>query len=185
MSLNHNHLERVLLIGCIFMMIAPINSKREVYNGYYYIREHNKIRGKVGVSPVTWNITLQKYAAERVISLNTHSLKYVPLAGPYGENFAKGEPPVMQWENEQANYDYITNKCKKNTVCNNYTQLVWNKSTDIGCERSGLGKRQRWAVVLLKKNSNAKSTPMKTPLTKMIEKIMRRILKAATMTRIK
>ncbi|XP_030479521.2 pathogenesis-related protein 1-like [Cannabis sativa] len=120
-------------------MIAPINSKREVYNGYYYIREHNKIRGKVGVSPVTWNNTLQKYAAERVISLNTHSLKYVPLAGPYGENFAKGEPPVMQWENEQANYDYITNKCKKNTVCNNYTQLVWNKSTDIGCERSGLG----------------------------------------------
>jgi hypothetical protein len=41
--------------------------------------------------------------------------------------------PVLSWFNEKSDFDYTTNKCAAGKVCGHYTQVVWAKSTKVGC----------------------------------------------------
>jgi len=58
--------------------------------------------------------------------------------GNYGQNIfasSRSSTPidvVADWASEGASYDYDSNSCSDFT-CGHYTQIVWAKSTLLGC----------------------------------------------------
>ncbi|XP_017573417.2 peptidase inhibitor 16 [Pygocentrus nattereri] len=40
---------------------------------------------------------------------------------------------MSDWFQEYKNYDYETNTCAENEMCGHYTQIVWAKTTKVGC----------------------------------------------------
>ena len=37
------------------------------------------------------------------------------------------------WGSEKANYTYSSNSCEAGKTCGHYTQVVWSKTTEVGC----------------------------------------------------
>ena len=121
------------------------------------LNAHNKARKQEGVANLIWSDTLEKYAAEwaEYLKLNNKcDLLHRPHTGPnkqkYGENlFYSGSEKwpsgkktqqklseqlvVDKWVSEKNNYDITSNTCKAGSVCGHYKQVVWKKSTQLGC----------------------------------------------------
>lgn len=100
---------------------------------------HNQVRANAMPTPqpalpaLTWSTSLGTYA-------QTYADKcvYQHSGGPHGENIyasagstPTGQSVVNEWASESANYTYSTNACKG--VCGHYTQIVWRKTTQLGC----------------------------------------------------
>jgi len=99
---------------------------------------HNAARANVQppatppIPPIAWSATVasvaQAYADNCVFK---HS------GGSYGENLyasTNGSSPqkvVGSWTSEASSYDYASNQCSN--ICGHYTQVVWAKSTKLGC----------------------------------------------------
>ena len=104
---------------------------------------HNAARADVGVGPVIWDDTVaawaQAYAEQRRADCQ---LVHSPAGRPYGENLFwgggagwSGVDAVNLWVAEKQYYDRATNTCSapSGESCGHYTQVVWSKSTAIGC----------------------------------------------------
>ena len=77
--------------------------------------------------------------------VHTSSAARTNLAGfsYVGENLAAGSnltpiaggglASVVMWENEKKDYTFTTNACTPGAMCGHYTQVVWAKSTEVGC----------------------------------------------------
>ncbi|OJH36033.1 serine protease [Cystobacter ferrugineus] len=105
---------------------------------------HNEARAAAKPTPqpalpaLTWSEdaarVAQAYAKQCKFEHNAHR-------GSYGENLAAAAPPgsktnaqvVADWVGESADYNPSTNKCAPGKVCGHYTQVVWRKSTQVGC----------------------------------------------------
>lgn len=108
---------------------------------------HNGVRKKVGVAPLTWSPALAATAqawAERcvdreepkgMVDHNPDGAKGHPW--PVGENIfatdgrATPQAAVRSWAAEAGHYDHATDACRR--VCGHYTQLVWARTTEVGC----------------------------------------------------
>ena len=117
------------------------------------VAAHNEARAAARPAPtpalsaLTWSSdaaqVAQAYAAECKFEHNKNR-------GAYGENLAAAAPPgsrtdaqvVADWASESADYDYAKNSCAAGKVCGHYTQVVWRKTTQVGC-----------ATVVCEKNS--------------------------------
>ncbi len=59
--------------------------------------------------------------------------------GSVGENIygssgtASPQGAVSSWMSEEKDYDYATGKCAPGKACGHYTQVMWAKSTKLGC----------------------------------------------------
>jgi uncharacterized protein YkwD len=104
---------------------------------------HNRARAsakptpKPALPPLTWSDaaakTAEAYAQECRFEHN-------PNRGEFGENLAAASPGawtteemVQGWVGESADFDYAKNTCRAGKVCGHYTQVVWRKSTAVGC----------------------------------------------------
>lgn len=128
----------------------------------YMISEHNKLRKNVDppakdpIPDLKYEDALAKTAKHLLDISNCkfgHSKpderlqKYKDLGGTessVGENIAwagNKEIAMKLWgEDEKPFYDYESNQCKGG-VCGHYTQIIWAKTTKIGCaQRSCSGK---------------------------------------------
>jgi pathogenesis-related protein 1 len=41
--------------------------------------------------------------------------------------------PVNSWGREKRDYNYIGNRCAPGKICGHYTQMVWQKTSLVGC----------------------------------------------------
>ena len=106
---------------------------------------HNEMRKKYDVPALTWDDRLAAFAQEWA---NQIAVKGVmpPQHRPQnsnGENFFWGtgggfEPKdaVERWESEVKNYNRTTNTCAPGKRCVHFTQLVWSKTTKVGCGKA-------------------------------------------------
>jgi pathogenesis-related protein 1 len=107
-----------------------------------FVDLHNRARTTVGVGPVVWDSTVAKYARDYAAKRSGDCLLKHSDGGPYGENLFWGSGTswtaahaVKGWVDEKQNYHRSTNTCDSGKVCGHYTQVVWRKSTRIGCAR--------------------------------------------------
>eukprot|EP01080_Neovahlkampfia_damariscottae_P000261 gene261-6676_t len=114
---------------------------------------HNKYRKLVNppaksMPDLTWDADLAKVSEDyikkcvssdgKIIDHNSGRSNTYP--GYVGENIyastgsiSNFETPVLSWFNEYKDYTYSTNKCASGKVCGHYTQVVWAKTTKVGC----------------------------------------------------
>jgi Cysteine-rich secretory protein family len=107
---------------------------------------HNKARAEVGVAPLVWNCKLADYAQRWVNkdvwnhSSNQELSQIIP-GSRSGENLAVAAPatqPIatigpLDWLAEKKFWNNKAGQCKAGKVCTHYTQVVWQKTTQIGC----------------------------------------------------
>ncbi len=116
------------------------------------IAAHNEWRQQVGVDGLTWHSELANAAQTWANTLQDQAckLEHNPNT-PYGENiyWASGTSPtpksvVDSWGSEKADYDYDTNICQPDKVCGHYTQIVWEKTTEVGCGKAACANEHVW-----------------------------------------
>jgi uncharacterized protein YkwD len=113
------------------------------------LASHNQVRAQVGVGPVTWSPSLAAYAQQWADRLAVSNLFEHRTENRYGENLYWGQgraasprDVVSSWASEVKNYNYNANSCRG--VCGHYTQLVWKKTTEIGCAVAKVRDQEYW-----------------------------------------
>lgn len=96
----------------------------------------NKARGDVKLPPLVWDCKLATIAqqwAERGV------FEHRPDA-VYGENLFVSSSPtepistvIKMWLKEKADWTNANATCAKGKICTHYTQMVWNRTTKVGC----------------------------------------------------
>lgn len=105
-----------------------------------FVEAHNTLRAQDNVGPVAWDETVAAYAQDYA-NKRSENCDMVHSHGQYGENLAEASwditptEAVKMWYGEKADYDYASNTCADGKVCGHYTQVVWAKSTHIGCAK--------------------------------------------------
>merc|ERR1711939_1109651 len=102
-----------------------------------YLVPQNALRLELGLAPLIWNDTValaaRAYAKKRALDCALEHSRN-PL---YGENIATspGVVPaargVDSWVRERNSYDVKSDQCKR--MCGHYKQIVWRKTTSMGC----------------------------------------------------
>ncbi|WP_342377182.1 CAP domain-containing protein [Myxococcus stipitatus] len=129
---------------------APASSAKDF--ALEMVQAHNEARlgarptPKPPLPPLVWSDAAARQAASWAKACK---FEHNPNRGDFGENLAAATPDmwgtaevVKSWADEVVDYDHTRNTCKKGKVCGHYTQVVWRKTTGVGC-----------ATVLCKKNS--------------------------------
>ena len=114
---------------------------------------HNDLRAHedaADMEMITWNKTLALGAAEFVEQCiwRPHDPVLLPNNPPlpgtnftsYGQNLYMTTSAsismvdaVHSWYKEKYDYTYKTSTCTNGTTCGNYTQMVWARTSQIGC----------------------------------------------------
>jgi glutaredoxin len=109
------------------------------------LKAHNKYRAEVNIPPLKWSDDLAAYAkewGEHLVQTGCN-LEHRPFTGKwkqqYGENiyWTSGSEispteAVESWAEEKPDYDggLMNNK---NFAAGHYTQMIWGKTTHVGC----------------------------------------------------
>lgn len=116
-----------------------------------YLEAHNQARAEVGVGPLQWSQALAKSASLTVrLQRDKQNCSFANLGNSkYGGNqlWAGGmtvtpRAAVEKWVEEKKFYNYGNNSCAPDHRCGVYTQVVWKKSLELGCEQAVCPKEQ-------------------------------------------
>jgi uncharacterized protein YkwD len=111
---------------------------------------HNAVRAKVGVPALAWSDDLAT-AAQKWANTLIETRQFAHEAkSKFGQNLfeirgahATPSEVVEDWAAEAAHFDYKANKCSGGQ-CGHYTQIVWRKTTEVGCAVAREGPREVW-----------------------------------------
>ncbi|CAH8607948.1 unnamed protein product [Schistosoma guineensis] len=130
----------IILVNMIYANGSLDANSRELLNLHETYRQDLvdcKVDGQPPakyMSPLKWNYNLaaqaQKLANKCILQ---HDKRHSDEFSWVGQNIALHptiKSGVDAWFNEHKLYDYNQNNCMK---CLHYTQMVWAKTTDIGC----------------------------------------------------
>lgn len=138
----------VPVVACFALVLAMSATTSTAQNSPQdFVDLHNAARRAEGVAQeVTWDDNVaayaESYASQRAGDCAlVHSPDLVRFG--YGENLFGGgagadwtaADAVGLWMAEKPNYDYDSNRCVEGTMCGHYTQVVWSRTTAIGCAR--------------------------------------------------
>ncbi|KXK04782.1 MAG: Cysteine-rich secretory protein family protein [Acidobacteria bacterium OLB17] len=124
------------------------------------LADQNKARAALGLVPLKWDCGLASFAQTWA---NAGRFRHRD-APDVGENLfvsSNASEPIASvvpdWLDEKPNYDTATGECKPDTVCTHYSQIMWRKTTLVGCgiNRSIEGK---WRVLVVCNYSPAGNT---------------------------
>lgn len=164
-----------IIVFCIFIFSlllshSAFTAEPPQFRGI--LDSHNKVRSKFKQQPLSWSQALASYAQEWVNHLaqtqNCDMMHRPNYSGDlfqqkHGENlfWASAEQLgsgikklqnvspreiVKAWAEEEAFYDYRSNKCQEGQICGHFTQLVWHESKQVGCAKAICpDKSQIWA----------------------------------------
>jgi pathogenesis-related protein 1 len=112
---------------------------------------HDQARTAVGVGALTWSTEIAAHAQAwaNQLAANNCQLAHRPN-NKYGENLywsshsATAAQVVATWVGESTHYDPATHTCAPGQICGHYTQVVWSKSTRLGCGRATCGTAEVW-----------------------------------------
>jgi pathogenesis-related protein 1 len=116
---------------------------------------HNRWRRELGVPEVRWSANLAASAQHWADSLRQDQQCRMAHSGTrgLGENLYWASPLISSdgkkqpqpvsagkvadaWASEKRHYDYAGNRCAAGHMCGHYTQMVWLRTTDIGCAKA-------------------------------------------------
>lgn len=108
------------------------------------LEAHNGARRAVGIPSLRWNTTLFKFAQTWANSIRDSECSFDVSPYPYGENIymtGESEEPTCKaavgvWVSEKEFYNHATNSCVDGEACEQYTQIVWKDTTDVGCAKA-------------------------------------------------
>lgn len=147
--MKKDHIRKIL---CLVFGILSITSAKliedqtKLSNGevQMILDRHNHWRADVGVTTkLQWSKEMAHLAADwaRKLKMNNCGWEHRPN-NKFGENLFKGTSGVFNaayvvdaWASEKADYNYKKNTCKPEKMCGHYTQMVWEKSTKVGCAK--------------------------------------------------
>lgn len=142
-----------LLVMLMAMYLSVSLAQASAVNKEEIVAAHNKWRAEVGVGELSYSTELAVTAqvwADNLKHKNQCNMKHSKPEGKYGENLywasaivwtdgrreiqkMKAAKPVDSWGSEKMDYDYSSNSCVAGKMCGHYTQMVWGKSTRVGC----------------------------------------------------
>ncbi len=127
---------------------AGVGATNTFFNQQLVLDAHNQLRAEVGVPPLVWDDRLAGMAqnvANGLALKNTGEgefvLEHSRISG-IGENLAAGfaeyhRPELLIFDGwgigEKANFNPVTKNCYDNKICGHYKQVVWRKTTRVGC----------------------------------------------------
>lgn len=115
------------------------------------VSAQDKIRAELKLPPLTWDCRLADLAQDWA---DKGKFAHREFAMD-GENLFVASNPtepvatvVSTWLNERSNWNNTTATCVPGKVCTHYTQMVWRKTTHVGCgiNRNAPGK---WKVLVV------------------------------------
>ncbi len=126
-----------LSFGTSLLAQSGLNTDRQIF-----LNLHNQAREEVGIAPLVWSDDLAAYAQEWAdhLAANGCDLQH-RNGGSYGENIywgshfdeAAAQHAVESWLSEQSAYRGEKFTSRTASRCGHYTQIVWEKSTQLGC----------------------------------------------------
>lgn len=140
----------VIILGTAFLPNEPVGDE-EPANMKGIVDRHNYWRKEVGVKPLKWSGQLAKIAQAWA---NKQAKKGCGCAhspdDKYGENIYCSEgiesvagDVVDDWAGEKQYYNHKSGKCSGGE-CGHYTQIVWQKTTEVGCGMAKCGDKEIW-----------------------------------------
>jgi hypothetical protein len=97
---------------------------------------HNQARAKLNLGKLVWDCDLASYAQEWA----DHGVAEHRADCFFGESIFVGGAPdispnigIQRWINEGSAWDNKNAVCQTGKTCTHYTQLMWKKTTKIGC----------------------------------------------------
>ncbi|KFK28334.1 hypothetical protein AALP_AA8G502500 [Arabis alpina] len=132
-----------------------------------FTNEHNKVRATFGIPPLVWSQTLE--AAAIRLARYQRNQRQCAFASPkdpgkYGVNQLIIQQSVLRlvtpseavrfWVNQRTFYDYESNTCESDHWCNNYLQIVWRDTKEVGCAQVRCAKESTVFFFWKKKESS-------------------------------
>src|SRR5580765_4121903 len=133
----------------VLLLISSCSVDAQTLASREMLTAHNRVRAGVDVPPLEWSAQLAAVAHQGANELAASGKFAHWPKGRYGENLfeiqgARATPAevVGDWATEAKDYDATGNACRTGKVCGHYTQLVWRKTTKVGCRVARRGPVQ-------------------------------------------
>ncbi|XP_061374469.1 STS14 protein-like [Gastrolobium bilobum] len=121
-----------------------------------FLEAHNQARAAVGVEPLNWSEKLANATSLLVrYQRNKMGCQFANLTtSKYGGNQLMASTvavtprvAVEEWVKEKDFYIHGNNSCVSNHECGVYTQVVWRKSTELGCGQATCVKEKASLII--------------------------------------
>jgi Cysteine-rich secretory protein family len=125
------------------------------------LNAHNKIREKLNLGDLMWDCKLAAFAqewAQRGIPEHREDSDYGENIFVAGDGNIAAITAVDRWLLERPMWFNEAGACTFNQICTHYTQVVWKKTTRIGC---GIFRNApaKWKVLLVCNYDPAGNSP--------------------------
>lgn len=129
-----------------------------------FLAPHNKARAEVGVAALRWSAGLASAAAKTTSQQQRQSgCAFADMgASAYGANQgwasyrARPGEVVGSWVAQARYYTHANNSCAAGQQCGTYTQVVWRRTTDVGCAQATCGTGATLTLCLYDPHGNVK-----------------------------